>query len=198
MAFIDARLSRQTEAGFSAVTLHDTSVRTLQSGRESRNANWAIARRRYTSKYAKWDRASRDELLSAIYVAHGQLHTFLFRDWNDFRVSLGSQGNAPAGSTPVQLRRLYTFGGTTVARDIHHPVAATVVLTQGGVAKPGTLNGGLFTPDTAWTEGEPLAASFDFDVRVRFARDDVEIIMPHRDIAEVVCDLIEVLPEASS
>lgn len=200
MAFIQTRLSPMVEAGFSAVSLHSTSVVSLRSGRESRNADWAIARRRYTARYGQWTRAMREELMGAIYGANGRLHSFLFRDWNDYHVSGQSLGTAPSGSAPVQLVRTYRFGATTVTRPIYHPVASTLTLTQGVDAKPGTVDPvtGLFVPSTPWTEGQPLAASFQFDVRVRFDRDDIEIVLPHREIAEVICDLIEVLPEPTS
>lgn len=194
MSLITARLSTQVEAGFSATSRYQTDITQLHSGQECRNVVWPYPRRTYTTRYAKWERTAREELLASIYVTQGQAHSFLFRDWNDYRVEAQSLGNAPAGTTPVQLVRTYTFGSTTRSRPIRKPVASTVVVRQLGVLKSGTVDAatGLFTPATAWTEGAALTADFEFDVEVRFASDEIEVVLPHRDICEVNCDLVEV------
>lgn len=197
MTVIETRLSPQVEAGFSAVPGHMTRVVTLQNGQERRNAMWSAAKRKFTARYAKFTRADRDSMLNVVMATVGQTYAFLFKDWSDFNVTGQSLGTAPSGSTPVQLVKTYTFGTQTATRTITRPVAATLVVYSNGVAKAGTVDAttGLFTPTSAWTAGQALTADFEFDVPVRFATDEVEFILPHREISEVNCELVEVFGE---
>lgn len=195
MTVIEERLSPRVEAGFSAMPTRYTRVRQLQNGHERRNANWTQARHRYTGRYAQWDRADREELLNLAHAAEGMTYAFLFKDWNDYRVENQMLDNA-SGTTPVQLVKTYTFGARTVTRTITRPVASTLTVYDGGVAKAGTVDAttGLFTPSTAWSGGA-ITASFHFDVPVRFASDEIEFVLPFRDITEVNVELIEVFGE---
>lgn len=197
MSVIETRLSSRVEAGFSVVPARKTTLVQQRNGHEYRNADWSRSKRRYTAAYGNFTRASRDELQAVWEAADGPVYAFLFKDWNDYNVTGQSLGNAPSGSTAVQLVKTYTFGSRTHTRTITRPVAATVVVYQNGVAKAGTVDAttGLFTPDTAWTEGQPLTATFEFDVVVRFESDEIEFILPHREIAEVSCTLVEVFGE---
>lgn len=197
MAVIETRLSPKVETGFSAMPVRFTRVRSLQNGHERRNANWTQARRRYTGRYGNFTREQREELMNCVMACSGQLYAFLFKDWSDYSVTGQSLGVAPSGSTAVQLVKTYTFGNQAHSRTITRPVANTVVVYQSGVAKAGTVDAttGLFTPSTAWTPGAPLTADFEFNVPVRFASDETEFVLPHRDITEVNVELIEVVGE---
>lgn len=197
MSVIETRLSSRVEAGFSAVPMRMANITTLRNGYEYRNAQWSTARRRYTSQFATFTREQRAELLNCVMATEGQLYAFLFKDWNDYSVTDQSLGVAPSGSTAVQLVKTYTFGSQTHTRTITRPRATPFTLYQAGVAKAGTLvtTTGLFTPTTSWAAGQALTWTGEFDVPVRFASDEIEFVLPHRDIAEVNCELIEVLGE---
>jgi uncharacterized protein (TIGR02217 family) len=197
MTVIETRLSPQVEAGFSVVPGWATRVTPLLNGHERRNAMRTMAKRRYSARYGKFTRAGRDEMLAVAMATLGQTYAFLFKDWSDYDVTGQSLGAAPSGSTAVQLVKTYTFGSQTLTRTITRPRSATLTVYQAGVPKAGTVSAttGLFTPDTAWTEGEALTATFEFDVPVRFATDEIEFVLPHRDIAEVNCELVEVFGE---
>lgn len=197
MAVIETRLSSRVEAGFSVIPQRMTEVTPLRNGHEVRNARWDMARRRYTSRYAQYTRADRDELLAAIMATDGQTFAFLFKDWNDFRVTGQSLGAAPAGTTAVQLVKTYTFGSQTHTRTITRPVAGRLTVYEDDMTKPGSVSAttGLFTPTDAWIEGAAVTADFEFDVTVRFASDEVEFVLPHREIMEVNVELIEVFGE---
>ena len=197
MTVIETRLSPQVEAGFSVVPGWNTRVITMRNGQERRNANWTMPKRRFSARYGKFTRAGRDEMLAVAMATLGQTYAFLFKDWSDYDVTGQSLGAAPSGSTAVQLVKTYTFGSQTLTRTITRPVSSTVVVYQAGIPKAGTVSAttGLFTPSTAWTASAALTADFQFDVPVRFATDEVEFVLPHRDIAEVNCELVEVFGE---
>lgn len=195
MAVIEDRLSPRVEAGFSAIPGRFTRIRALSNGRERRNGNWAQPRHRYTSAYASFTRAQRAEILNLVHAAEGSLYAWLFKDWNDYAVE-GQALAAATGTNPVQLVKTYTFGSRTFTRTITRPVASTTTVYDAGVAKAGTLDAttGLFTPAVAWSGGT-ITADFEFDVPVRFATDDIEFVLPHREVAEVNVELIEVRGE---
>lgn len=195
MAIIATRLSQRVEAGFSVVPGYKTNVKQLASGMEARNAVWARPRRRWTARYGAFTPEMRAELLGLVHVVRGQLDGFLFKDWSDYKALLEPLGNAPSGTTAVQLTRTYTFGSESVVRTIKRPVASTVVVYQNGTPKAGSVDAetGLFTPSSSWSAGQPLTWSGEFLCVVRLATDDVEFVLPHREIAEVNMDLIEVL-----
>ena len=197
MSVIETRFSTKVEAGFSVVPTRYTSINRLRSGVEYRNANWSQSHRRYTGRYAAWTREMRDELLNVWEAAEGPTYGFLFKDWNDYRFTNQSLGTAPAGSTPVQLVRTYTHGARTHSRPITRPRTSTLTIYPNGIAKACTVDAttGLVTPTTAWTEGLALTVTGEFDVPVRFASDEIEFVLPHRDICEVNVELEELVGE---
>jgi uncharacterized protein (TIGR02217 family) len=197
MPFMDVRMSTKVGLGFSSVPRRLTRVKDLENGNEKRDGKWSQSKRRFTAQYAEWDRAMRADLLDTIEAMEGQLYAFRFKDHNDYKVKGQPIGLAPAGSAAVQLVRTYTKGPKTTTRTITKPVASKVKVYQDGVLKAVTVGGltGLLVPTTAWDEGAELTADFEFDVPVRFATDEVEFILPHLDICEVHCELVEVFNE---
>lgn len=186
MTVIDTRLSPKVEAGFSAVPGHMTRVVTLRNGHERRNARWTMAKRRYTARYAKFTRADRDEMLNVVMATLGQTYGFRFKDWSDYTATaqpLVEQNGV------WYLAKQYTFGSQTVDRIITKPVAGTVTLSGGSLANLDFATG-IYDGD-----GTGLTWTGEFDVPVRFATDEVEFVLPHRDIAEVNCELVEVFGE---
>jgi len=179
----------------------NTRITTLKNGHERRNANWSQVRHRYTLPFKNiTNSAYLDQLKAAFFVARGQANSFLAKDWSDYRATGESLGNAPAGTTAVQLQKVATFGAATYTRTITKPKAGAVVY-QAGVAKSGTLDTatGLFTPDTAWTEGQALTWTGEFYVPVRFASDMMPMTIDNRSGSEYVMngsvELVEVFGE---
>ena len=197
MTMIEARMSEKAERGFSVIPASSTRVSDKRNGHERRNANRTQRKRRYTSRYAGWTLDMREDLIAQNEVAEGMLYSFRFKDWLDWKVANSSLGLAPSGVTPIQLTRIYSKGGITKTRNITKPRAATVVVYENGTPKPGSVDDttGLWTPDSAWTTGQPLTWTGEFDVCVRFATDEPEFIMPDREICEVNCELVEVFGE---
>jgi uncharacterized protein (TIGR02217 family) len=199
MSFNEARLSDRVALGFQSIPTYNTRVVPLDNGKEARNVNWTRAKRRYTALYANFKPAVFAELLAAFHVSRGSAYPFRMKDWMDFEAVLSSLGNTPgSNSDPVQLRKDYVFGVETVSRIITKPNAGTIVVYQDNgsgtfVAKPGTtdLTTGLFTPSTAWTAGRALKASFEFDVPVRFASDEMPSSWDNKQAINTQCELVE-------
>ena len=178
-----------------------TRIITLRNGHERRNANWQQVRHRYTLPFKNiTNSAYLEHLKAAFFVAQGQANSFLAKDWSDYKATTESLGDAPSGSAAVQLQKVATFGSVSYTRKITRPKAGAVVY-QDGVEKAGTLDTatGLFTPTTAWSEGEPLTWSGEFYVPVRFASDAMPMSIDNRSGSEYVMngsvELVEVFGE---
>lgn len=176
MAFIDARILECVAYGFSFGPEFRTTVTELRSGSEARNAEWARFRWRGVAPYQNINPDDYHALLGAFLRAKGMANTFRFKNWMEGAVEGQPLGNAPSGTTAVQLVRTYDpFGGSSYQRTVTKPVAGTVTVYQNGVAKAGSVNTstGLFTPSTSWSAGQPLTADFEYDIPMRFDSDNL-------------------------
>lgn len=201
--FIDEVLDIGPAYGWQFGPASQVRVLALRSGMESREILQDQMRHSFTLPFAKIRTADYlAKLKAAFAVCHGPGHSFKVRDWSDYAVTAETLGTAPSGSAPVQLRKTYAFGGQTLVRPITKPDAASVVITQAGTPKAGTVDPltGLFTPSTAWTAGAALAWSGQFWVPVRFASDQMLMSIPSNYGADGFAvtgsvDLIEVFGE---
>ena len=191
MAFFNARLPDKVAAGFQGGPEFLTNIVRLQNGDEFRNKEWAYPRHRYSAEMGLFTDADRRDLLAALWVLGGAHGTFRFRDWNDYEVSGQALTVSVGTQTPVQLIKQYTFGGTTLTRQIKLPVRATVF--EGATPVAGSLNTetGLFTPTSNWGSGA-ITWSGEFDVLVRFASDYNPLTAQHRKARTATIELQEV------
>lgn len=161
----------------------NTRITMLKSGHERRNANWAQMRHHYTLPFQNiTDDAYLGDLKAVFLAMLGQAHSFLAKDHSDFEATVEALGTTPSGSTPVQLKKTYTFGSATYTRNILKPKAGSVTVYQNGTSKAGTFSTttGLFTPTTAWTGGATLTWTGQFFVPVRFASDLLQMSIDNK------------------
>lgn len=149
----------------------DVLIKPLVSGREKRKPQSFLRKHTFVLPFAYIrDQQYLDDINNAFMALGGPTDSFLAKDWLDFIVEDSPLGVAPSGSTPVQLVRVYTFGGASYTRPITKPLASGLVVRSNGVIKAVTVDTltGLITPTTAWTPGQVLTADFEFRVPVRF------------------------------
>ena len=197
MAFLNARLLECVAYGFEGRLTYATTIHPLRSGNESRNATRSNGRWMFSALAQNIQPENYADLLDAFNAMRGSNDSCRFKNWLDYEVTGQSLGNAPSGSTPVQLVKSSTFGGVTRTKNITKPVAGTVTVYQSGVAKAGTFSTttGLFTPTTNWTAGQPLTADFQWDVPVRFMSDELPATYDNWRAINVPIDVIEVFGE---
>src|SRR5690606_8435065 len=191
MTFFNARLPDRIAAGFQGGPDFLTNIVTLQNGDEFRNKEWAYPRHRYSAEMGLFSDADRRDLIAALWVLGGAFGTFRFRDWNDYEVSDQPLTVSAGTQTPVQLIKQYTFGGTTLTRQIKLPVRATVFEDGNPVAGSLDTTTGLFTPSSNWGAGL-ITWSGEFDVLVRFANDYNPLTARHRNARTITIELQEV------
>jgi uncharacterized protein (TIGR02217 family) len=148
----------------------DVLIKRLVSGREKRKPQSFVRLHSYILPYQNiTDRDYLEYIKSAYMALGGPTDSFLVKDYGDFLAIDEPLGVSPAGSTPVQLLRTYSFGSASHSRAITKPVSGAVI-SQNGIPKAGTLDTltGLFTPTTAWTAAAVLTWDGEFRVPVRF------------------------------
>ena len=161
----------------------NTRIVGLRNGHERRNANWSQVQHRYTLPFQNIHADDYLADLKSVFLAmQGQTHSFLAKDYSDFEATGESLGNAPSGTTAVQLQRVSTFGSATYTRKITKPKSGTLTVYEDGTPKAGTVDTatGLFTPTSSWSEGKALTADFEFYVPVRFASDFLPMSIDNR------------------
>lgn len=173
MTILNIELDPCVANGFTGGPEWNTRITPMKNGHERRNAEWSAPRGRWTAPFQNITDTEYREIKRVFDACRGQAFGFLFKDYLDFKAALESLGNAPSGSTAVQLVKTSTAGAGSYTRTITRPLATGFTLYQNGVAKAGTLDPdtGLFTPTTAWTAGQPLTWTGEFRIPVRFASD---------------------------
>lgn len=202
MTFYAYELEICSGFGLQVGTAGLTEIKAQRNQHERRNAVGDVLRHSYILTLNNVTSADyMQKLKTAHLVFYAQAHSFLVKDPLDFELTDESLGDAPSGSDPVQIIKTYGIPGIAeYVRNITKPVAG-LVIKQNGVAKAGTLNTltGMFTPTTAWTEGQPLTATGEFRVPVRFNSDFVPVTVDSKNTSHFFVngsvELVEVFGE---
>ena len=181
-----------------------TAVVTTASGHEQRNADWASARMRYDVGPGVRSEADVVTLIAFFRARRGAAKGFRFRDPTDFS-SNGMTGTPGAldvllGTgdgvrTGFDLFKVYGVGADAEVRPVTRALAASVLVSVGGVAVASgwSLAGGRVVFAVAPAVGAEVRAGFLFDVPVRFASDVLEVSVATWRAGEVVSvGLVEV------
>jgi len=176
MAFDNVRLPEQIERGSQSIPRFQTTVVTLGRGAEQRNADWAQQRMKYDVSYGIQSEEDYHEVRDFFMARLGRARGFLFKDWSDYYAENQQIATGDGVAEDFQLVRRYT-SGVTYERKIIAPVTGTVQMFLDGVPTSATVNysTGMVSFSTAPADGVVIAASFEFDVPVRFNTDEFPI-----------------------
>lgn len=188
MSFHEVRFPLDIALGARGGPERRTEIVTLGSGRETRNARWAHARRKWDAGWGIKTFAGLSEVVSFFEERRGRLYGFRWRD------RLDHSSAAPGGEvTPFdqvigtgdgelrsfQLVKQYGNGPAPYARPIAKPVAGSVrIAVNGEEAADGyslDVTNGTIAFDTAPPDDAEISAGFEFDVPVRFDTDFLEV-----------------------
>ncbi|MFE8584883.1 TIGR02217 family protein [Sphingomonas sp. NCPPB 2930] len=164
-------LGREAEVtpGFS------TAILTSAGGREARNAAWAEARTTYDVGPGLRSAEDMATLLSFFRARLGPARGFRLRDPFDSSATDEAIGTGDGTTRRFALVRHYG----DQPRRITRPVAGSVSVRVAGRGVTGFVvePGGWLLFDTAPVAGAAIAASFAFDVPVRFAEDRLSVTL---------------------
>lgn len=166
----------------------------VDSGAESINQRWQHPLFKFRVPRAVRDMETMFQVRDHFMIMKGRGQTFPFRDPLDFAsvnpeapgveptISATDQVIATANGTKTQFQliKTYTVGGSSYARNIVHPVTASVLVSLNGTP---TASGwsvsrttGVLSFDAPPSNGVVIRAGFYFDCEVRYDHDEFDAI----------------------
>lgn len=179
---IEYRLSRDVEVGASKRPRYATDIMQTDGGHEYRNERWRYPLFQFEVTLEPGDPnedgSTLKEMIDLFHAAGGAGNTFLFRDWTDNEAVNSNIATADGSTTTFQLYKSYQRGNVQRQRKITRPVDGTETFYIDGVPQLATLNAdtGVFVFPAAPTAGAAITADFEFNLPVRFANDELELI----------------------
>lgn len=203
MTVHDVRLSEDIEQNAQGGPGFLTTIVSMGSGLEQRNAEWERAKQRWDIAYGVQSKTDFQEVLAFFYARHGRFYGFKFKDWSDYTaadqlVGTGDSTDGSDGTSDFQLVKIYADSAGSFSRKITRPVTGTVVVKVDGVVDNNWTLGSLgvisFTAGHHPLTGLEVTASFEFDVPVRFDVDRMNVALiwanaggiPQLEIVEIV------------
>lgn len=163
-----------------------TSVVSMASGYEQRNANWSAARLKWNVASGLKHQAQLNTLIAFFRARKGKVYGFRFKDWTDYKATAQVLGAGDGATKAFQLVKSYTSGAGNETRTITKPVLGTVVPYLGSVKQTSgwSINTatGVLTFSIAPAQGVAVTADFEFDVPVRFDTDSMAVSIEQFDL----------------
>lgn len=195
MAFHDVRFPERIALGAEGGPAFSTTIIASSGGYEQRQANWAVARRRWNVGSGLKQRADVEALIAFYLARQGRLHAFRFKDWSDYAMSRQSIGTTNGSTASFPISKLYASGGITVSRRITRPVAGTVRCWVDGVERSLGAGSTQFQIDLATgiitlgallaaLSAKPVEVQSEFDVPARFETDALALTLRTHDLGE--------------
>ncbi|CAG0994273.1 MAG: DUF2460 domain-containing protein [Rhizobiaceae bacterium] len=178
--FHDVRFPLAVSFGATGGPERINEIVTLTSGRERRNARFALSRRRYDAGTGVRSADDLAEVIAFFEARRGSLHAFRFRDPFDMKSCAFAATPSPLdqavgtgdGETlRFTLAKAYGEGADAYRRPIGKPVADSVRVALDGaetVAFAVDDATGEIVFAEAPADGAAISAGFEFDVPVRF------------------------------
>ena len=204
MNFHEIRFPTDIALGATGGPERRTTIVTLASGFEERNAIWADSRRRFDAGYGIKSLNDLHGVIAFFEARLGRLHGFRWKDRADFKsvapqATVDAQdcalGTGDGTTTAFQLVKTYSSGSQTYARTIKKPVAGTLKVALDGTGQTETTDfnvdntTGIISFVTAPGAGVAVTAGFEFDVPVRFDSDRLDL-----DVASFQAGAIPSIP----
>jgi uncharacterized protein (TIGR02217 family) len=186
MTFHEIRFPDDIAYGATGGPEYLTTVVSMASGHEQRNANWSAARGKWNVASGLKHQAQLNTLIAFFRARKGRAYGFRFKDWTDYRATAQALGVGDGVNKAFQLVKSYVSGAGIETRTITKPVLGTVKSYLAGVLQSSgwSINTatGLLTFTTAPAQGIAVTADFEFDVPVRFDTDRMAVTIEQIDL----------------
>jgi uncharacterized protein (TIGR02217 family) len=180
MAFIDARLLEKVAYGTSYGSGFKTQIKMLRSGRESRNADWAVPRGRFAIVYGNLQPEGHGKVAAAFEICRGRLNSFRLQDLTDYKATLQPLGVGSGVEQQLQLQKSFLFGVSQAFRPITKPVVDSVQVFEDNVLVAAVVDHLTGIVTITATPGSTLTWSGEFDKVVRFDEDELQFSIDSR------------------
>ncbi len=155
-----------------------TNIAELAGGFEQRNISQTTPRTSYTIKFNSITSGQAEKIRDFFIARKGRAYGFRFKDWQGFQAKNQNMGVGDGVTKDFQIIKTYTDEIENYQRVITKPVEDSVSVFVDDVLQTSgfTINyaSGVVSFSTAPASGKIITASFDFDVPVRFAKDEFE------------------------
>lgn len=179
--YLNELLDVEVLAGARCRPRYSTDVVPTDGGFEVRNSRW-----RYPLHQVEFDimpgYRNQDEAIETFvdtfHVVGGSAGVFRFHYWSDFPVVGQHIAFGDGSTTQFQLIKTYQRGALTRTRKITRPVPGSLTVYANGVPVAAAIDyeTGIVTFAVAPLLGVAITADFEFDMPVRFADDEIELI----------------------
>lgn len=179
----DVHLSEDIEQGAKGGPTFQTSLVGMSSGTEQANEDWEQSKLAWNISYGVSSQDQLYDILEFFNARRGSSRGFLFKDFSDYRATLVLLGTGDGSNKTFLFYKSYEPSGPDpYVRRITRPVASTIRIYVDGVLQTLTTHytvgtGGWVQFVTAPGNGLAVRASFDFDVPVRFADDNLDLTL---------------------
>ena len=176
--FHDVRFPLHLAFGTRGGPVRAVDILQLANGTETRNARGRHSRRQYNAVAGLNSPEQALELIDFYESRLGPLYGFRFRDPLDHEAD-GTLGIGDGSLTEFPLIKTYGTAPHIYTRRITKPVSGSVRARLDGVEIAVSVDHsrGLIQFQTAPAIGVIIAASFEFDVPVRFASESLEFVL---------------------
>lgn len=147
VSFHSVRLPVDVEKGAQGGPNFHTSILTLSSGFEKRNADWSRTRASYDISYGIQSKENCQDVLEFFYARFGRLYGFRFRDWGDYEIGVVQGVGSPqqigvgdAVTVAYQMYKRYSSGGFNFDRKITRPCTGTILVYVNAVLQTETTD----------------------------------------------------------
>lgn len=203
MSFINERLLEKVAYGFHGGPTWSTTRVRLLSGRRKFNAERSQYLLRLTAPFQNIKEIHHDIVLAQYNACLGPIHSFRFKNPNDYQLNDVVIGTAVGGAgETMQIVKPYSFAGTTLNKDITKPVDSTVYtnavplsVTEDDVPLAFTVDylTGILTFTS--TVGKVIRVTGEFDVPVYFDDDALDVAFSTHGALNTEIVLMEALGE---
>lgn len=114
-----------------------TTIVTIESGAEYRNAAWSLPLATYEAIHAVRDEEETEAIRAFFLIAMGRYNGFRYKDWSDFKVKEGQGILVYLTSTTFQLYKRYSLGPSyagTSTTSLAIATGAKTFTTQAGLS----------------------------------------------------------------
>ena len=174
MARINAVLDDEVDYGFEGGPEYNTNEVDLENGFSERDGKKKFGKHRFNASFGNIGEDLRDYLISVFHACRGKLHSFMFKDWNDYTVDDQVIQVEAGTSNKIQLYKVYQPLGwpAYTIRPIQALAPGAEIIDENGDPVPGSFNNltGEFTPVGMWGDGE-YRLTCEFFVWVYFTND---------------------------
>lgn len=193
--YLDAYIEQCPAYGWLGSPGFQTTIVSMRSGRERRNAEWEKARHSYTIKFMNIARGAYMGIKQMNLSCMGRLRAFKFKDQLDYQAEAEVFGEGNGVDTIFQLRKVSVIDGVSYIRETYVIQPGSEIFVNGlPAAHTIDLDRGLVTFSVGPTLGATLSGNWEFGVWVRFNQDDLPFSIDNPDAINGSVSLIEVPP----